>query len=45
MVMTPEISFEIVVFGQTVKEYYTYIIIQYIIRKNISNIFFFLFTP
>ena len=41
--MAPEISFKVVVFGQTVKEYYTYLL-EYIIRKNISNIFFFL-TP
>ena len=37
--MTPEISFKVVVFGQTVKEYYTYLL-EYIVRKNISNIFF-----
>ena len=41
--MTPEISFKVVIFEQTVKKYYTYVL-EYIL-KNIPNIFFFFLTP
>ena len=41
--MTPEISFKVVIFEQTVKKSYTYVL-EYIL-KNIPNIFFFFLTP
>ena len=41
--MTPEISFKVVIFEQTVKKYYTYVL-EYIL-KNIPNIFFLFLTP
>ena len=37
--MAPEISFKVAVFGQTVKEYYTYLL-ENIIRKDILQTFF-----
>ena len=41
--MTPEISFKVVIFEQTVKKYYTHVL-EYIL-KNIPNLFFFFLTP